>query len=537
MMLCAYDTVWAQTGHSIAFADQREGWLRKAADNTPILHQSVRHPLCVVHPVSDSTAFQHWRMDRLSPIDSLYCNSFKARREVIVDLGDHYTGYCSFHVSHRGLPADAPLRFRVTFGEVPAELCTPFDPYPGGLSRAWLQDEVLTVMHLPATVTVERRVACRYIKIELLAQSYYDFCVDNIELRAVTSATGEPPALDAQTDPRVAQIYKVGLKTLSECMQTVYEDGPKRDQRLWIGDLYLESLANAVSYRNHALTRRCLYLLAALADDEGWLHATLYEVPKPEPQIGQHTMDYSLLYGVALLEYLRATGDTLTARELWPVVVRQIEYARTYLKADLYDMTKQPQWWLVFDWKDDLNRHASIQGLMTFAIERSYQLARMLGYEQQVAQWSQVVTAMRRAARENFYDRKMGVVVSGPDRQVSYLSQVWMILSGTLTPKEGARALQCVLDTPTACYPGSPYAYHYLIEAMLACGMNDRAREVLIDYWGGMIDRGADTFWEVYDPKDDWKSPYGFAPINSYCHAWSCTPVYFINTYKEVFQR
>ncbi len=72
---------------------------------------------------------------------------------------------------------------------------------------------------------------------------------------------------------------------------------------------------------------------------------------------------------------------------------------------------------------------------------------------------------------------------------------------------------------------------------MIRCGMAEEAREKLMAYWGGMIDRGADTFWEVYDPNDDFKSPYGFFPINSYCHAWSCTPVYFIHKYKDIFQR
>ena len=67
--------------------------------------------------------------------------------------------------------------------------------------------------------------------------------------------------------------------------------------------------------------------------------------------------------------------------------------------------------------------------------------------------------------------------------------------------------------------------------------MNRQAKELLVDYWGSMIRKGADTFWEVYDPKDDFKSPYNFYPINSYCHAWSCTPVYFINKYKEIFQQ
>ena len=517
--------------------DRRAAWLKEAAASMPELRRTEHHPVRIVRSVADSTAFQGWRMEPSEPIEALYASSLKQRRKVIVDMGEHMTGYFSLRVNHTGMPADAPIRLRITFAEVPAELNTPFDPYPGGLSRAWLQDETVTVMRLPATVRIERRVACRYVMIEVLAQSSFDFRVEDITLEAVTSASGEAPALAEGTDPMIRRIYDTGLKTLSECMQTVYEDGPKRDQRLWIGDLYLESLANACSFGNHALTRRCLYLLAALADEDGWLHATVYEYPQPEPQYNQHTMDYSLLYGVALLEYLMTTGDMTTARELWPVVARQIEIACTYLRDYLYDMQKQPQWWLVFDWKDDLDRHASVQGLMTFAVERGWELAQMVGHERDVRDWPDLVKRMRRASRRAFYDADAGVVVSGPQRQVSYLSQVWMILSGTLSPKEGARAMTAVLNDPTACRPGSPYAYHYVIEALIACGMRDEAREQLLEYWGGMVERGADTFWEVYDPMDDCKSPYGFYPVNSYCHAWSCTPVYFINTYKDIFQR
>ena len=535
--LLGFITPVAAQDAGVWMGDRRAAWLKEAAASMPELRRTEHHPVRIVRSVADSTAFQGWRMEPSEPIEALYASSLKQRRKVIVDMGEHMTGYFSLRVNHTGMPADAPIRLRITFAEVPAELNTPFDPYPGGLSRAWLQDETVTVMRLPTTVRIERRVACRYVMIEVLAQSSFDFRVEDITLEAVTSASGEAPALAEGTDPMIRRIYDTGLKTLSECMQTVYEDGPKRDQRLWIGDLYLESLANACSFGNHALTRRCLYLLAALADEDGWLHATVYEYPQPEPQYNQHTMDYSLLYGVALLEYLKATGDMTTARELWPVVARQIEIACTYLRDYLYDMQKQPQWWLVFDWKDDLDRHASVQGLMTFAVERGWELAQMVGRERDVRDWPDLVKRMRRASRRAFYDADAGVVVSGPQRQVSYLSQVWMILSGTLSPKEGARAMTAVLNDPTACRPGSPYAYHYVIEALIACGMRDEAREQLLEYWGGMVERGADTFWEVYDPMDDCKSPYGFYPVNIYCHAWSCTPVYFINTYKDIFQR
>ena len=43
-----------------------------------------------------------------------------------------------------------------------------------------------------------------------------------------------------------------------------------------------------------------------------------------------------------------------------------------------------------------------------------------------------------------------------------------------------------------------------------------------------MVAAGADTVCEVYDPDHPLSSSYGDIHINSFCHAWSCTPVYFL---------
>ena len=42
----------------------------------------------------------------------------------------------------------------------------------------------------------------------------------------------------------------------------------------------------------------------------------------------------------------------------------------------------------------------------------------------------------------------------------------------------------------------------------------------MIDYWGGMIDVGADTFWEAFVKDDPYVSPYNDVIMNSACHAW-----------------
>lgn len=69
------------------------------------------------------------------------------------------------------------------------------------------------------------------------------------------------------------------------------------------------------------------------------------------------------------------------------------------------------------------------------------------------------------------------------------------------------------------------------IEALLKCGAKDEALAVMKNYWGGMAELGADTFWELYNPKNPDESPYGGTIVNSYCHAWSCAPAYFLRRY------
>ena len=72
---------------------------------------------------------------------------------------------------------------------------------------------------------------------------------------------------------------------------------------------------------------------------------------------------------------------------------------------------------------------------------------------------------------------------------------------------------------------------HHYVEAAVLCGEKEHALKLLRDYWGEMVNEGADTFWELYNPLDPDESPYGGTIVNSYCHAWSCAPAYFLRKY------
>ncbi|MFV8341026.1 glycoside hydrolase [Flavobacterium sp. XS2P39] len=521
------------------YQKQRAGWLDIAEATKPKLIETVKRPVGIVSLVKDEKAYQGWKVVPKQPMDSLYTRSMKKQSGVVLDFGEHLTGFVTFKVEDMQRAADAALRLKFTFAEVPAEAALPFDPYNGQLSRAWLQDEIVTVSEVPTSITIPRRVAFRYVKIEVLGSSVYsDFKVSDISVNATTSVKEPAAPLAATTPELIKKIDQIGLNTLKECMQTVYEDGPKRDRRLWIGDLYLESLANIYSFKNHDLTKHCLYLLAGLSYEDGVAPSNVFERPTPHPQINP-LFDYALIYNVALKEYFVATGDKKTALDLWQVAKKQIEIPKKYIGADgMMDYERaNKEWWLFFDWRDGLDKQAGLQGVVIWAYKNTYELAKMLGKENEVSELPALIEKMSKAAHKNLYDAKSGLFVSGKNKQISYCSQAWMVLSGVATKAEGAKALKKIATTENVVYPGAPYLYHYVIEAMIQVGMKKEAKDILTSYWGDMVNKGADTFWEVYDPKNDFLSPYNAFLVNSYCHAWSCTPVYFIRKYPEIFQK
>lgn len=523
------------------YSADRGRWLDIAERCKPRLHETVLRPQSVVEAVNDTSAFQHWRYEPAGdPADMLYGKNFKEVKEITLDFGKHMTGYFTFHTKTLNRCQDAPVRLRFFFGELPAELNTQLDPWKGSLSRAWMQDEVVTVTEVDTDITIPRRLACRYVKIQLLgASSDFDFAIDDMSFKALSSAGDLLTGLDPGCPPEMRRINDVSIETLRECMQTVFEDGPKRDRRLWSGDLYLQSLANRYSFRNFDLTKRCLYLFAALASEDGRVISNIFESPHPHPQYMSYCLTYSLLWNSTLLEYLKDTRDYETAADLWQVARLQVEDAIMTVGDDgLFDSRKlAPYVWLFFDWRDGLDTATPMQGAIIFAIDQTYELAKMIGKEHEVKHWPGIAGKMRKAARRHLYDSERGVFLSGPGKQLSVLGQTWMVKAGVINSKEAARAIRTALESEETYMPGTPYGTHYLIEAMIIAGMDAEAREYLMKYWGGMVNKGADTFWESYDPDDDFISAYGFSPVNSACHAWSCTPVYFIHRYPDIFQK
>lgn len=74
----------------------------------------------------------------------------------------------------------------------------------------------------------------------------------------------------------------------------------------------------------------------------------------------------------------------------------------------------------------------------------------------------------------------------------------------------------------------------YELEALCAMGEQAFVLDEIRDYWGGMLDLGATSFWEKYDPNEsgtEHLSMYGRPYGKSLCHAWGASPVYLFGKY------
>lgn len=174
-----------------------------------------------------------------------------------------------------------------------------------------------------------------------------------------------------------------------------------------------------------------------------------------------------------------------------------------------------------------------MQGVYVYCAKKVLEIARILEDEEMASWLSDEEKEKTEAAKDYLFDEKMGMFVSGEERQLNYASQVWMVLAGVVDARAGGEILERVAAAKPEKGMVSPYMNHHYVEALLLCGKKEKAMEYMKYYWGGMISHGADTFWELYNPENPAESPYGSSIVNSYCHAWSCTPTYLLRKYFD----
>jgi alpha-L-rhamnosidase len=458
-------------------------------------------------------------------------NPMKRGDSLILDFGDHIVGNFSIHIASVGSPMDAPLTLRLKFAEMPVELSQESSTYDGWLSKSWIQEETIHLDSLPVDLELPRRYSFRYVELKVLDTSP-KWQVVFSEARAKTISAVKPmkPVM-VSNDPQMQRIYEVGCKTLQDCMQEVFEDGPKRDRRLWLGDLRLQALSDYATFNDTTLIKRCLYLFAGMNAEDGRISANVFV----DPDIPDDTFlfDYGLFFISALSDLMAHEKDMDVLDDLYPIAKMQMDIDLDLVNNEgALNLKDTP---VFVDWSNDFDKTTATYAILIYTLRQFIGLTELIGG--QTEQYNNKLTALVGYSKSHLFDNSRGLFISGPNKEFNVASQVWMVLAQVFDDA-GNHALMST--TVRELFPvtgiATPYMYHHIVEALFVSGLRDQAVILMKNYWGKMIDLGADTYWEAFDPNDPNYSPYGSTLINSYCHAWSCTPVYLIKKYLPLGQ-
>lgn len=416
--------------------------------------------------------------------------SFGEKDAIVLDFGRHLTGHLHLKLDYEGSHPDAPVLLKLHFAEVERELSEDMATYHGWICGSWIQQEQIHVDLIPSEVNLPRRYAFRYVKVEVMAiSSKFRITIDDVYADAETSADEGELAGYINTDKLLTDMDRIACATLRDCMQRVFEDGPKRDMRLWLGDLRLQALANYETYQNNDMVKACLYLFAGLPIKDGRMGGCLFLNPKPE--VDDLVMfDYSLLFVAALRDYYTYTSDEEMLRELWATAKNQISQALNQLDEHFVVNDSDVLGWCFLDWSLDLNKQAGAQGVLLYAIKNAIAIAEILGDFRAQKMYKEIYSKCKEGALKYLYDNWVQLFVSGEERQISYASQIWMVLGGAVEGENAVDLLHRMEMQKDAVKPVTPYLYHHYVQAKIDLGLRDEALDIMRNYWGHGGSRG-----------------------------------------------
>lgn len=500
--------------------------LNKAEGFRPKMNPTVRRPIRAVELERDETLLEGWGIKEIHA--DMEKMAFSKDQSIILDFGTHCVGRFSMDIRSVGSPMDAPLYLQLRFAEVSPELAHTSDEYDGWLSRSWIQEEFIHLDELPTHLELPRRYSFRYVEIRVIDSSpKWAAVFTNPEVITSTSADVSRFEVPEIEDEKLAQIYKTGLKTLEECMTDVFEDGPKRDRRLWLGDLRLQALASYASYDNPDLVKRCLYLFGGMNTQDGEISANVFTSPAVQPD-DTFLFDYSLFFASVLENYLEAHEDPVVLEDLFEIAQKQMDITLKQVddNGKLHLTEDRP---VFIDWSEQFAKDTAAQAILIYTLKDFIRLCRRAGADSKP--YEEKLEKLEDFARDVLFDEQRGLFET-ENGEFNIASQVWMVLAGVFDKEKNREIMQKTVDE---LFPvkgiATPYMYHHITEALFLAGLEEEAVKLMKSYWGKMIDLGADTFWEAFDPDQPDYSPYGSPIISSYCHAWSCTPVYLIDRY------
>ncbi len=337
---------------------------------------------------------------------------------------------------------------------------------------------------------------------------------ENISCDAIFSPLAYKGAF-ACSDSTLTRIWMNSAYTLRLCMHDFLLDGIKRDRLPWAGDMAMSLWVNAYSFYAPEFVRRSLVALGRAGISNKNINGII---------------DYSLWWVIAQDQYQLYFNDMPHLTNEWGRIKDALGVLSSHCDSNGFLIPKGDDW-LFIDWVEQ-EKWTALQILWYWAQKSGAKLAHRVGDSEAEKYWANNFQELGANLKEAAWCTKKQVWLSKNDmdseetRHPNFLS----IASGLTNLEEGA-GIKALLEGEKVKPVGTPYMEGFEMIALAQLSGTNSMLGLVNGYWGGMLDRGATTFWEAYNPKGSKENQYSFyeRPYGkSLCHAWSSGPAYFL---------
>jgi hypothetical protein len=326
------------------------------------------------------------------------------------------------------------------------------------------------------------------------------------------------------SDEQLNQIWRVARETQRNCLFDAFVDCPWREQAMWWGDGRVQSRVTLHAFGDLSILQRGIRLLARSQADDGSLHA---HPPADVP--GHRLPDFMMTWVASLWDWYCHSGRSELLRECLPAMHRLFGFFEKH-ESDAGLIGSFEGWWVFLDWADLYRgNYSTVLNLMYLAaLRHAAAICRVLN-DPRASRYEDKARRLAVSIESHFWDSNEKVWRDGFDQprstrieQISQHANALAILLDLQSEHHARIARECLIaparSSQTKVVTGSPFFYAYILEAMIAAGHRADAIAIIRDKWGSFLDRGATTFWEMWN-----------VTTQSRCHAWSSSPLYHLS--------
>ncbi|MCD8151200.1 MAG: alpha-L-rhamnosidase [Clostridiales bacterium] len=354
-------------------------------------------------------------------------------------------------------------------------------------------------------------------------------------------------------DKLLNRIWNTAAHTFQLCSGIFFIDGIKRDKWIWSGDAYQSILVNQYLLADPDIDRRTL--LALRGNDPMTTHINTI-------------VDYSLFWILGVRAHCEAYGDVDFLRSIYPKMESLMEFCEGQLDEHGF-LVGREQDWVYIDWAD-MDKEGPVCAMqmlfaacydaMAWAAEVLATDANETGntkenadginsivnaamvipecvYRHSADAYRERYQSLLCAIDRFYWDELKGAYIDSFISGKSHVTRhanIFAIRYGIADQERQEKIVSCVLQNDRIPAITTPYFKFYELDVLASLGYLDTVMGEIRSYWGGMLERGAVTFWEEYDPAVTGEAQYdmyGDRFGKSLCHAWAASPIYLLARY------